>query len=318
MIKARCLAYIAPGKPVFKEIEIPDPGNGQVGVEIIASSLCNTSEIRSFTGGYKTGYGTEYPMQSGEPGHEGVGRVISIGSNAVGFDVGDIVAITGHGGEPCHCSYVNRNTCDIALINNSHKNISEAAVLEMYGCAYHCAMKPFSNNLYAGKKVLVIGMGSMGLCTIQILNNFNVSQLAAVDLSKHRLIMAEKSGASRVIFPSEIDLDEKFDVVIECSGSIAGQEMACGLAPETLIFSSYSTKRITVRQNLWFDAGTTIYNPGILTSESFKKVVQMYNSRLLNPSILIGKTIKPIESEYLEAIDDIKAGRFVKILIDWK
>jgi len=318
MRKAKCLAYIATGKPVFTEIEIPEPCEDQVGIDIIASSMCNTSEIRSFRGGYETGYGSNYPMKNGEPGHEAVGKIISVGSEVNEFAVGDIVALTGHGGEPCHCSYVNRKTEDIARIDQKSINIKEAAVLEMYGCAYHCAMTPLSKEDYAGKRVLVIGMGSMGLCTVQILRNFKLNQLVAVDLSEQRLKMAVKSGADSAVFPINLDISKKFDVVIECSGSIPGQEMACALAPETLIFSSYNTNTITVKQNLWFDSHTTIYNPGIVTSENFKRVVQMYNENLLNPSIQIGKRIKPNEAEYLEAIDDIIKGRHVKVIIEWE
>ena len=108
MKKVKSIQYTAPEKPIFTEVSMGEPGNEQVGIEIIASSLCNTSELRSFKGGYKTGYGVKYPMKVGEPGHEAVGRVVSLGSGVKGFAKGDYVVMTGHGGEPCHREYVNR------------------------------------------------------------------------------------------------------------------------------------------------------------------------------------------------------------------
>ncbi|MCD6322458.1 MAG: alcohol dehydrogenase catalytic domain-containing protein [Clostridiales bacterium] len=318
MKKVKSIQYTAPGKPIFIDVEMEGPGEKQVGIEIIASSLCNTSELRSFKGGYETGYGVSYPMKDGEPGHEAVGRVISLGSGAKGFAKGDYVAMTGHGGEPCHREYVNRCCKDIAVVLPKKRDISEAAALEMYGCAYHCAMTPLSTEDYSGKRVLVLGMGAMGLCTVQILNNFNLSELVAADLFEVRLKIAEKSGADKAVRPSEISASEKFDIIIECSGSVPGQEMACALAPEVLIFSSYNTKGITINQNLWFDAHTTIYNPGIVTSENFKKVADLYNKEMINPSLLIGKRIKPDKNEYLEAISEIKDGKVVKVLMEWK
>ena len=317
MRKVKSIQYTAPGKPIFMEVGMDEPGEKQVGIEIIASSLCNTSELRSFKGGYETGYGVNYPMEDGEPGHEAVGRVVVLGSEAKGFSVGDYVVMTGHGGEPCHRDYVNRCCKDIAVVLPKKRDISEAAVLEMYGCAYHCAMTPLSAEDYYGKKVLVMGMGSMGLCTIQILNNYDLSELIAVDLSETRLKIAANSGADKAVHPSEIGKNEKFDIIIECSGSVPGQEMACALAPEVLIFSSYNTKGITINQNLWFDAQTTIYNPGIVTSENFKKVADLYNKEMIDPSLLIGKRIKPNKNEYLEAMSEIKDGKLVKVLMEW-
>ncbi len=313
----KTLQYTVPEKPIFTDVKMGGPDEKQVGIEIITSSLCNTSELRSFKGGYETGYGVNYPMQVGEPGHEAVGRIVALGTGASGFSMGNYVVMTGHGGEPCHREYVNRCCKDIAVVFPKKRDISEAAILEMYGCAYHCAMTPLSAKDYKGKRVLVLGMGSMGLCTVQILNNFNLSELVAADLSKSRLKIAEKSGADKAVHPSEISKSDKFDIIIECSGSVPGQEMACALAPEVLIFSSYNTKGITINQNLWFDAHTTIYNPGIVTSENFKKVADLYNKELIYPSLLIGKRIKPDKNAYLEAIDEIKAGNVVKVLMDW-
>lgn len=317
MRKVKSIQYNTPNDPIFIEVEMDEPSKNQVGIKIIASSLCNTSELRSFKGGYKTGYGVKYPMKIGEPGHEAVGQVVALGANVKEFLIGDYVVMTGHGGEPCHRGYVNREIEDIAVVIPKKRDISEAAVLEMYGCAYHCALTPLSKEEYFNKNVLVLGMGSMGLCTVQILSNYNLSELIAVDLSKERLKLASDSGASKVVHPSQINKNDKFDIIIECSGSVLGQELACSLAPGVLIFSSYNTSGITINQSLWFDANTTIYNPGIVTSENFKKVAKLYNKELINPSILISKRIKPNRSEYLGAIDDIEKGKVVKVLMDW-
>ncbi len=317
MITAKALAYENPGQPAFKEVKMEGPIAGCVGIKIIASSLCNTSELRSFKGGYKTGYGATYPMRTGEPGHEAVGRIVETGQDVTDFNIGDIVVMTGHGGEPCHRSYVNRKTDDIAAIRPGGRDVREAAILEMYGCAYHCALTPLSFNDYSGKRILVLGMGAMGLCTVQILKNMKKVEITAADLSDERLEIAVESGADRTVQPSEIDKNEKYDIIIECSGSVLGQELACSLAPKVLIFSSYNTKEITIRQNLWFDTHTTIYNPGIVTSENFKKVANLYNKKLIIPSLLVQKRIRPNKKEYLETIDEIKSGKIVKAIMEW-
>jgi len=313
----KCLQYASAGRPIFTSVDKNAPGSGEVGIRIMASSLCNTSEMRSFTGGYKSGYGTTYPMLPGEPGHEAVGIVESIGGNVSTVREKDIVVMTGHGGDPCHRSYVTRRVLDIAVIEPGKRNPEDAAMLEMYGCAYHCMLAPGGEDFYKGKKVLVIGLGSMGLCSVQVLNSIQDIEITVSDISENRLDIAGACGADITKKPDEIDPQEKYDVIIECSGSVAGQELACMLAPRTLIFSSYSTKEIRVRQNLWFDSNTTIYNPGILTSENFIKTAGLYNEGRLDPSLLVTGRIKADINEYLSAIDEIKNGRTIKTLMLW-
>ena len=292
MEKIKCLVYLSAGKPVFEFVDKKEPGFGEVGIKTIASSLCNTSELRSFRGGYKSGYGNTYPMLPGEPGHEAVGTVISVGDGVVHIKKDDLVVMTGHGGDPCHRSYTVRKERDIAAIHPGNKNPVNAAMMEMFGCAYHCAMAPGGENFYKGKKVLIIGLGSMGLCSIQILKGIEGIEITASDILEERFEIAAACGADIIKKPVDIMENEKFDVIIECSGSVPGQEMACRLAPKSLIFSSYNTKEIIIRQNLWFDSGTTIYNPGILTSENFKKTVELYNSGRLEPSLMISGKIE--------------------------
>lgn len=318
MEKKKSLIYMDPGNPVFMEEKISKPGPGCVGIDILASSLCNTSELRSFKGGYEKGYGVGYPMVPGEPGHEAVGVVNEIGADVSGFNKGDYVVMTGHGGEPCHKSHVTRNINDIAIIFPGERDPEEAAVMEMYGCAWHCAITPLGKDHYIGRNVLVQGMGAMGLCTVQILKNFKTGKITAVDFSKERLDTAKKCGADIAIKPDEVDKKEKYDVIVECSGSVKGQETACEMAPANLIFSSYNTKNITIRQDRWFDSRTNVFNPGIVTSKSFKQVAQMYNDELIAPSLLITRKIKPQRAAYLEAIRDIGQGKAVKILMEWK
>jgi threonine dehydrogenase-like Zn-dependent dehydrogenase len=311
----KCLVYSAPGEPEFICVERKYPNLNQVGVRIIASSLCNTSEMRSFKGGYESGYGSGYPMRPGEPGHEAVGIIENVGKDVVGFSVGDIIAMTGHGGDPCHRSYVIRNTDDIARIKQDGRNIEAAAMLEMYGCAYHCAVAPGSLGFYEDKRVLVVGLGSMGLCTTQILSGIKNIEITAVDINEERLDKAKECGADISTTPDKADV--KYDAVIECSGTVKGQELAFTIAPKTLIFSSYNTKEISLRQNLLFDSQTTIYNPGIPTSANFKRATALYNEGRIDPSLLITGRIKANIDGYMNALEDIRNGKTIKTLMMW-
>lgn len=313
----KMLLYKGPGKPEFIFGERVKPLPNQAGIEIIASSLCNTSELRSFYGGYEKGYGSVYPMIPGEPGHEGVGVITDICPANKDFKRGDMVVLTGHGGDPCHRSYVVRNTDDIAGVDPKQRDLTHAATLEMFGCAHHCSLMPLPEGYYKGRNVLIIGMGAMGLCTVQILKNQGIKSITGMDMVKERLERAGNSGAHRVLLSHDLDETEYFDVIIECSGTVGGQEVACRMAPGVLIFSSYNTKTVTIKQNLWFDSCTTIYNPGILTSKSLRAAALMYNRGEIEPEILVDRKIKTHLGQYLDAIRAIEQGKTVKTLMEW-
>jgi threonine dehydrogenase-like Zn-dependent dehydrogenase len=320
----KALQFLEPQKAALIEIEKREPADNEVGIKMLATSLCNHSELRSYYGGEKTGYGVCYPMQTGEPGHEGIGIIDKVGKSVTEFIEGDYVVMTGHGGEPVHRSYIIREAKDIAKILPGQRNSKYASILEMYGCAYHCIKVGWNESgAYDNKRVALIGAGAIGLCGVQILKLWPLKELIVFDISDEKLQLAKKSGADSLIklLPdagNELKNYGKFDIVIECSGSRGGQELANTLMPKTLINVSYYSKPLSVNQSLWFNANTTIYNPGFLNSEELRSMAVLYNRGLIDPEILISKVIKPDADIYLNTIKEIEKGKIVKAIIDWE
>jgi threonine dehydrogenase-like Zn-dependent dehydrogenase len=320
----KAIQFIEQKNAKLIDIEIKKPDKNQVAVKMLATSLCNHSELRAYYGGEKTGYGSNYPMLPGEPGHEGVGVIVEKGSGVTEFNVGDVVVMTGHGGEPVHRSFIIRETKDIAKIIPGKRDPKFACILEMYGCAYHCIKEGWKEiNAYDNKRVAVIGLGAIGLCAAQILRFWPLKSITAFDINEEKLKLAKMSGADKVINISGKENSittgmEIFDIVIECSGSKGGQDLAYSLKPKAIINVSYYPKPLTVNQADWFISNTTIYNPGFLNSEELRAIASLYNRGLLNPEILISKQIKPDMGEYLETIKEIESGKIVKAIIDWE
>jgi alcohol dehydrogenase, propanol-preferring len=322
----KAIQFIKPAAAQFAEIEKKHPSPYKVGIKMLATSLCNHSELRSFYGGEKKGYGSNYPMLPGEPGHEGVGIIIEKGTNIREFNEGDIVVMTGHGGDPTHRSFIIREAKDVSKIIPGNRNPKFASILEMYGCAYHCIKEGWKEfNAYDNKRVAVIGLGAIGLCATQILRFWPLQTIVAFDINDDKLRLAKTSGADETINISgnenaELIANgiERFDIVIECSGSKGGQDLAYALKPKSLINVSYYPKDLTVNQADWFNSNTTIYNPGFLNSDELRAVAAMYNRGLLDPEILISKQINPDISKYLKTIKEIESGKIVKAIIDWE
>ncbi len=321
-LKNLALKINAPEKVEIIDFIPKPPSDDEVGIKILASSLCNASEMRAFYGSSIEGtYGSKYPMDLGEPGHEAVGEIIETGKSVSEFKQGDIVAMTGHGGPPCHRSYVTRKAGAVAKIDPKRGNLKAVSILEIFGCAYHCVKSIWESRLGADNaNVAIIGLGTIGLCSLQIIRLWPVKSITAIDPIESKLKLAKEFGANLCLSPEKAFEFCEFRnrIVIECSGTEKGYDLSQQLAPQVLVNVSYCSRPFSVKQNLWFINNTTIYNPGVLSSNELRAVANLYNRGLLNCERMISRIIKPEADSYCQAIADIKAGKTIKTVIDWE
>jgi threonine dehydrogenase-like Zn-dependent dehydrogenase len=325
MKRARALQFIKPGRVELVELDVPEPGPGVALVRMLASSTCNSSELRSERGGQPAGYGSAYPMAPGEPGHEGVGEVIAVGDEVTELAVGDLVAMTGHGGDPTHRSLVLKDAATLARIEPGERDPKAASFLEMFGCAYHCLRAGWREpEGFDGARVVVVGAGAIGLCSVQVLRLWPAAAVVALDVNPARLELAAVLGATETArVPADVE-PERFaetvspaDVAVECSGRPEGHRLAQALGARAVINVSYCPRPFPVSQARWFVAGTTIYNPGVLSSCELKAVAALYNRGLLDPAPMVSRRIPPDPAAYRETLRAIGRGEIVKALIDW-
>ncbi|MCK5572592.1 MAG: alcohol dehydrogenase catalytic domain-containing protein, partial [Bacteroidetes bacterium] len=190
MRRAQAIQFDAPGELRMVEVEIHPPGKGEVLLRTLATALCNQSEMRSFRGGSREAYGSRYPMLPGEPGHEGVGVVQEVGQSVSDLSVGDIVALTGWGGDPAHRSLLVREAAQVARIHPGSRDPREASILEMYASAYHCVKHGWKERRFENSRVAIIGMGAIGFCSLQCIRLWPVREIVAFDLNSRKLALA--------------------------------------------------------------------------------------------------------------------------------
>ncbi len=98
----------APGKWEIAEVELADPGPGEIQIKMMAAGLCH-SDDHVLTGDLPAG---RYPLAGG---HEGAGVVVAIGEGVQDFKVGDhatVLCVAGCG--VCRwCASGNQNLCDL-------------------------------------------------------------------------------------------------------------------------------------------------------------------------------------------------------------
>lgn len=263
MPSATMLAVRSHGPKDYRveELPVPEPGPGEVLVEVDACGIC-ASDMKSWLGAEvfwgKDGKGGGYTEGPCIAGHEYAGRVVALGDGAGerhGIAVGDRVIAEQI--VPCgECRFCQRNQywmCTrhwifgfkhqtdggfarynrypaAALIHKVPESLSagEAAYIEPAVCAWHAVDR---GEISPGDVVVIGGAGNIGLCMLQIAKLSNPAMVIALDAKPYRLELAQQLGADIVIDVTQEDavqrvraLSEGYgcDVYIECSGQPAG------------------------------------------------------------------------------------------------
>ncbi|MFE9677943.1 Zn-dependent alcohol dehydrogenase [Streptomyces sp. NPDC006259] len=255
MVRAAVLPAV--GAPLeITDIELPDPGPGQVRVRLAAAGVCHSDLSLSD--------GTMRVPVPAVLGHEGAGTVVSVGEGVTGLAPGDGVVLNwAPSCGACHaCSLGEVWLCANALSGSAdvyartadgtdlHPGLNVAAfaeetvvpvactlplpdgipltdaallgcaVLTGYGAVHHSA------RVRAGETVAVFGVGGVGLATLQAARIAGASTIVAVDVSPEKEALARAAGATEYVVASENTAREirtltgrqGVDVAVECVG----------------------------------------------------------------------------------------------------
>ena len=181
-------------------------------------------------------------------GHEFMGRVVELGSEVKGLEIGDRVSAEGH--ITCgHCRncragqrHICRNTVGIGvnrtgafaeLISVPAVNVYPmpddipdeiGALFDPLGNAIHTAL---AQDL-VGEDVLITGAGPIGAMAAAVAKHVGARHVVVTDINDYRLKLADDLGATRTVnvtkekiedVMAELGMKEGFDVGLEMSGA---------------------------------------------------------------------------------------------------
>jgi L-iditol 2-dehydrogenase len=229
-----------PGKIELREIEVPEPSEGELLIKIKAALTCGT-DLKAFIRGHSL---IKIP---GPFGHEFSGIVAGKGKGVSRFKTGDNVMAV-HSAPCLNCSYCKRGTYNLCenitssmvlgafseyillpkhvVKQNAFKkpadlNFKEAAFLEPLSCVVH-AMEPL--NITRKDTIFIIGAGPIGLLHLMYAKTKGAKVLIT-GLEEDRLKTAKKLGAESAFHPSQATETVKeftqgmgVDYVFECTG----------------------------------------------------------------------------------------------------
>lgn len=229
----RALIFDRPGDIRVVDIPSPDPGPGEVVIEVGAASVC-ASDLRVYRG-------EKYAKPGVVPGHEFAGTVVALGDGVDGLRLGDGVAvypiIACGGCDFCRRGLRNRCTSRRTLGYDANGGLAEQVLLPASLVAQGHAVKLAegadwgraalteptacvlnsleSCRFRAGVSVAVLGAGPMGLLHVLLARALGASEIIVAEPVEVRREAASDIGASVVC---DGNPDELRAVVDEATG----------------------------------------------------------------------------------------------------
>lgn len=338
----KALRYLGERQLETQEVEKPIPQKGEVLLRVKACGICG-SDVH----GYLGLTGRRLPPMT--MGHEFAAEVEALGEGVTKFKIGDgvIPQPINFCGECENCKQGLTNMClnkkffgvlDVdgamaeyvavpeKLLYKLPDNISYkiGALTEPYAVAYGAVKK--SGDL-AGKNVLIIGAGTIGLCILQLVKLKNPAKIIVSDLSDSRLDAAKEFGADEVVNPSIEDAmaaienytdGHMIDVSIEAVGvqPTANQSIKCLRIGGTAVWVGMSQKEMQINMQDIVCFARKILGSFNYTHQEFGEVAEIIGSGKLNAEKLISKVI-PLK-ETMQAMEDLhqKPDEYIKIIIE--
>jgi L-iditol 2-dehydrogenase len=213
----RAMFITAPGSMELREVPLPELRDDEVLVRLGYCGICPW-DLRAFDGQAR---GVQFPRLLG---HEAAGHVIQIGAAVQSVAVGqpvvvDFVLKCGT------CEACRQGLSNLCLRPTYGKGgFAEAVIVPERNVFPFCESTPLAAAAFAeplscvlrgermleiqpGQRVLVMGVGPIGLMHVQIARRFGARVLAA-DLRPERLEMASRLGAEVLVNPSEQSLSD--------------------------------------------------------------------------------------------------------------
>ena len=258
----------APGTIVFREVEPPVPGAGQVRIRVRRIGVCG-SDIHVFHGKHPF---VRYPLIQG---HEFAGLIEAVGPGVAGVAVGDAVTATPQEvcGTCAPCRRGQYNACERLKVRGFQApgcaqdlfvtevdklvrlpagfTFEQGAFVEPVAVAAHSTGRAGS---VAGRNVVVAGAGTVGNFVAQACRSRGAAKVLITDISDFRLGVAREVGITATCNVAKEPLAEAvrrefgpdgFDLAVEVSGaeaSLAALVAGIGKGGTLLIVGVYGEK----------------------------------------------------------------------------
>lgn len=334
------LYLVSPGQLRLRVVDDPQPGVGEVVVEVRGATTCGT-DLKTFRRGHP-----KFPMPT-PMGHEFSGVICDVGLGVDKWKIGQSVmcAPTAPCGGCPLCRRGLSNLCPLCMsglvlgafaekvlvpahivMSNlyempEHLDYYEAALMEPLACAVFGQQKLPS---LKGKSVAIVGAGPIGLLHQMLALEAHPSQLIVLGRRESRLDLAKQIGADHVI---DVDEEENLvlsiedrtggrgaDIVIECTGQPQvwiDSVLSTADRGTTLLFGGCQAET-KVALPLWrvWDRCLTVLGVFHFTPQAVALARDLLCAGRLPAKCLVSE-VRPL-SDFQAIFEDLMAGKGVK------
>lgn len=331
----------APGEIHFREIDMPTPKASEIIMATKRIGVCG-SDIHVFHG--KHPY-TGYPVVQG---HEVSGIVAAVGENVRGIAVGDTITFTPQ--VVCGQCYACRNgmyhICDSLKVMGFQTDgaAQEYVVLPVWNVFklpddmsldHGVLVEPVSVSVHAvrragpidGKKVLVLGAGTIGNLVAQVARAFGAEAVMITDLSDYKLNKAKACGIDFAVNSAREDLSEaivrnlgpeRADLIFECVGAqaTATQAVECARKGTTVIIVGVFGEKPIVNLGYVQDWELNLVGSAMYQKADYEAAIELIAGGRMHLDELFTHRFK--FDNYLEAYHTIVQanGEYMKVVIE--
>lgn len=330
-----------PGKIEFHNVPSPEAKPGEVVIAVKRIGVCG-SDIHVYHGLHPY---TSYPVVQG---HEVSGVVAEVGEGVEGIAPGDHVVFMPQVtcGECYPCRHGMYHICDhlkvmgfqtsgaaqeffpvtaeMVLKVPESMSLDEAAMVEPVSVAVHALSRAGS---VEGKKVLVLGAGTIGNLVAQVARASGAAAVMITDVSPYKLEKARQCGIEHAINTGETDLGQaildvfgpdKADLILECVGvqPTITQAVSNGRKGSTIVVVGVFGAKPLVDLGLVQDRELSLVGTLMYQKRDYERAIQLVadGKLCLGPMVTHRFAFK----DYLDAYHLIENlhGESMKVMID--
>lgn len=298
----------APGKLGLVEAPVPAPGPGEARVRVAFAGICG-SDRELLEGGRPAPY-VRYPVV---PGHEWSGIVEAVGASVDAGLAGR--KVVGEGFRNCQacdaCRQGQTTLCQAPYEEtgftqpgawNEHvllparllhvlpddADLRAAALLEPAACVAEACLLAAP---LAGERAAVVGGGTLGMLSLQLLRAGGPGNLVLVARRVEREGLGRRCGADRLITPDDaLASADRFDVVIEAAGTPGSAQLAVDLARRggrVVLTGIPADAADSVSAQSLVTSAVTVFTVFGASSRAWLHTVRAFAAGLLDPTPLI-------------------------------
>jgi threonine dehydrogenase-like Zn-dependent dehydrogenase len=259
MTKMRAVRITEPGGVAVEQVDVPEPGPGQVRIALEGTGVCASN-----LGPWEGLPWLDYPMPPGEGGHEAWGRVEAVGEGVDESWIGTRVAAL------CYCAFAERDLADARTLVPLPPSLDGVA---FPGEPFGCAMNIFRRSAIEPEQwVAVVGVGFLGACLVRLAKQAG-ARVIGISRREFARDVARRMGADEVIpmedhgailhAVAERTEGRLCDRVLECAGKPWPLDLAAELTRERgrLVIAGYHQDGPRqVNMQLWNWRGLDVIN----------------------------------------------------------